>query len=247
MDTSIWSTWHDLDPTDEVEHIAWLHGTYLPALRNRPGILWVAHYRNVGGGKAMDALHERMPRSTDPDSQGGSTHIIMAGAVSALSFLRPSLMEQESTAVGETRRMLDQRRRPQQFIFTEYARVNGPEWGHRMPGSVPAPGIQFGALRSRSLEGEHYAGRWYAEYRLPTMASMPGCVAARTLLCNYGWPKFGVLYEFTSRDAREVNFEPHETLAGREKRSQWVGPLRDYVVHVSGSPVVAERLWPPVT
>jgi hypothetical protein len=33
MDTLIWSTWHDLDPTDEVEHVARLHGTYLPAQR----------------------------------------------------------------------------------------------------------------------------------------------------------------------------------------------------------------------
>jgi len=169
----------------------------------------------------------------------------MAGAASALNFLRPSIFEDEALASGETRRMLDQRLRPQQFIFTEYARVNGPEWGHRMQGTIPGPGIQFGALRSRSLEGEHYAGRWYAEYRLPTMAKMPGCISARTLLCNYGWPKFGVLYEFTSRDARETNFEPHETRSDREEKSQWVGRLRDYVVHVSGSPVVAERVWPP--
>ena len=245
MDSSIWSIWHDLDASDEDEHIAWLHGVYLPSLKKLSGVLWVAHYRNVGGGQAMDRLHERMPRSTDPDSQGGCKHIIMVGAVSALNFFKPSIIEQESLAVGETRKMLDQRRRPQQFIFTEYARVNGPEWGHRMPGSMPAPGIQFGALRSRSLEGEHYAGRWYAEYRLPTMASMPGCIAARALMCNYGWPKFGVLYEFTSRNARTNNFEPYETRYQREEIGQW-GRLGEYVVHVSGSPIVGERVWPPL-
>jgi hypothetical protein len=35
MDTSIWSTWNDLDPTDEVELVLWFHGTYLSALRKR--------------------------------------------------------------------------------------------------------------------------------------------------------------------------------------------------------------------
>ena len=60
MDSSIWSIWHDLDASDEDEHIAWLHGVYLPSLKKLSGVLWVAHYRNVGGGPAMDLLHERL-------------------------------------------------------------------------------------------------------------------------------------------------------------------------------------------
>jgi len=74
---------------------------------------------------------------------------------------------------------------------------------------------------------------------------MPGCIAARALMCNYGWPKFGVLYEFTSRHARTINFEPYETRFQREDRGQW-GRLGEYVVHVSGSPIVGERVWPPL-
>jgi hypothetical protein len=52
MYTSIWSTCHDLEPTGEVEHVAGLHGTSLPALRNqliplRPGAGGV---RQAGSG-----------------------------------------------------------------------------------------------------------------------------------------------------------------------------------------------------
>src|SRR5688500_8864875 len=50
MDTGMWATWYDVDDSARDEHLAWLHGEYLPWLRQRPGFAWVAHYVNEGGG-----------------------------------------------------------------------------------------------------------------------------------------------------------------------------------------------------
>lgn len=244
MDNAIWATWYDLEPSTEAEHLDWLRNDYLPRLRKRSGYMWVALYKRKGGGPDMDIVYNRLHYSDDKDSQGGSAYIVIAGAGSAFTFFKPSAFELEDNATGTDRRMFDQRIGSQRFVFSEYARVNGPEYAKRTPGTVPGPGIQFGSLRCSSLEGEHYAGRWYAEYRLPHMTTTPGCISARTYLANYGWSKFGVLYEFTSLQARLDNFEPHETLADREEKSQWVGHMGQYARPVAGSPVVAERLWP---
>jgi hypothetical protein len=78
------------------------------------------------------------------------------------------------------------------------------------------------------------------------MAQMPGCIAARKLLCVAGWVKHAILYEFTSLEARMNEFEePHEALA--LDPGEWTGRVVRYTIHTPGSPLVGARTWPPVT
>ena len=104
----------------------------------------------------------------------------------------------------------------------------------------------MGSFRVRSVEEEFDLGCWYAQYRLPHMAQMPGCIATRKLVSVAGWAKHAILYEFVSLQARLENFEElHEALAMDQK--QWTGRVVRYTIHTPGSPVVGERTWPPVS
>ena len=243
MDNGIWATWYDLADDTRDRFLAWLHGKYLPELRLRPGYAWVAHYENTHGGQAMRHVGDTiLTRPQEEIGQGGQ-FLMLVGAPSPHTFLNPSVLEPEPSA--ETRDMLALRRGMRTAIFAEETRINGPAIRHRAPGTAPAPGIQMGSFRVRSLEEEFDLGCWYAQYRLPHMAQMPGSVATRKLLSVAGWAKHAILYEFTSLDARMQNFEePHESLAVDPK--EWTGRVVRYTIHTPGSPFVGQRLWPPV-
>ncbi len=62
MDHGIWATWYDLADDSRGRFLDWLHMHYLPALQQRPGFAWSAHYRNQGGGTAMRALGDDVLR-----------------------------------------------------------------------------------------------------------------------------------------------------------------------------------------
>jgi hypothetical protein len=103
----------------------------------------------------------------------------------------------------------------------------------------------MGSFRVRTLEEEFDLGCWYAQYRLPYMAQMPGSVGTRKLLSVAGWAKHSILYEFTSLEARLKNFEePHESLSADPK--EWTGRVVRYTIHAPGSPFVGRRIWPQV-
>ena len=244
MDQGIWATWYDLPEGARDAHLAWLHGEYLPGLSQRPGFAWVAHYASQGGGTAMRHLRDSIVQHVTEDVPAGSQFLLLAGAASANTFLAPSVLELEHNAAPAERAMLDQRQAVRTAIFAEQARVNGPEFGAQTPGGTPAPAIQMGSFRAHSVEEEFDLGAWYAQYRLPHMARMPGCIGARKLLCVAGWAKHAVLYEFTSLDARLEHFEEKHEALGQDDAS-WSGRISRYTLHVPGSPTVAERTWPP--
>jgi hypothetical protein len=243
MDNGIWATWYDLAEDSRGRFLAWLHGSYLPALRQRPGYAWVAHYHNTHGGEAMRHVGDKIvTRPTDEMGQG-SQFLMLVGAPSPHTFLNPSVLEPEKDA--DVRDMLALRQGVRTAIFSEETRVSGPAIRHRAAGTAPAPAIQMGSFRVRSIEEEFDLGCWYAQYRLPHMAQMPGSVASRKLLSVAGWAKHAILYEFTSLEARMQNFEePHEALAIDPK--EWTGRVVRYTIHTPGSPFVGKRLWPPV-
>ncbi len=91
---------------------------------------------------------------------------------------------------------------------------------------------------------EDYAvGRWYAQFRLPYMARMPGCIGSRKLICVAGWAKHAVLYEFESLEMRLEHFkEPHESLS--LDKSHWSSRIIGNTVHTPGSPTIGPRIWP---
>ena len=243
MDLGIWATWYDLADETRARFLDWLHGTYLPELQQRPGFAWVAHYGNEGGGPAMRDVGDNILTRPDENIGNGSQYVVLVGAPSPHTFLAPSVLDIEKEP--RFRNMLSLRQGVRSAIFSEEARVNGPAIRKRPQGTTPGPAIQMGSFRVRSLAEEFDLGCWYAQYRLPHMAQMPGCIAARKLNCVAGWVKHAVLYEFESLDARLQNFEePHEALA--LDANEWTGRVVRYTIHTPGSPVIGPRLWPPV-
>lgn len=243
MDHGIWATWYDLEPGDKSRFIEWLHGAYLPSLQTRPGFAWVAHYENQGGGPQMREVAQMMTRAP-AEIGNGSQYLMLVGAPSAHTFLNPSVLKIEQEAPARVREMLALRKGVRTSIFTEETRVNGPAIRERPQGTTPGPAIQMGSFQVRSIEEEFDLGCWYAQYRLPHMAQMPGSIASRKLMCVAGWAKHAVMYEFTSLEARLANFEqPHESHALDPK--EWTGRIARYTIHTPGSPTVGLRIWPP--
>jgi hypothetical protein len=244
MDLGIWATWYDLEPGDREKFIAWLHGEHLPYLKTKPGFAWVAHYENTGGGAQMREVAGMMNRA--PEEIGkGSQFVMLVGAPSAHTFLNPLVLKLEQDAPQSVRDMLALRKGVRTAIFAEETRVNGPAIRERPQGTTPGPAIQMGSFQVRSIEEEFDLGCWYAQYRLPHMAQMPGSIASRKLMCVAGWAKHAVMYEFTSLEARLANFEePHESHALDPK--EWTGRIARYTIHTPGSPTVGRRIWPPV-
>ncbi len=246
MDQGIWATWYDLEDGDRDRFLDWLHGDYLPALQARPGFAWAAHYESEGGGAAMRKVRDEIITGPDEDIGQGSQFLMLVGAPSPHTFLKPSVLEMERDAPSSVRDMLALRREVRACIFCEEARVTGPAINEAVFGGPPGPAIQMGSFRVRTVEEEFDLGCWYAQYRLPHMSQMPGCIRARKLNCVAGWAKHSVLYEFASLEARLANFEePHESHALDPK--EWTGRVVRYTIHAPGSPTVGVRLWPPAS
>ena len=243
MDTGIWATWYDLPDDRRETFLSWLHGDYLPALAAHAGHVWVAHYETSGGGHDMATLSQRLARAEAGTVETGTQYLLLVGASSPHAFFQPDAARLPDRQGEETRAMLAHQLGVRSAIFAEEARVNGPEFDKVGPGGPPAPAIQMGSFRIKTPEDEFQLGAWYAQYRLPAMARMPGCVATRKLVSAAGWAKHGILYEFTSLEARLEHFErPHEALALDE--TEWTGRIVRLTVHAPGSPSIGRRTWP---
>jgi hypothetical protein len=248
MDRAIWAVWYDLPQGDHGDYLAWMHEEYLPWLKQKPGVAWVAHYRNATNQHMRETLHPVIDRPSAQDTGTGSQYIQLLGAADPLLLFSPSLLEEEARATGRTRAMLDRRIGAQSHAFGELFRVNGPELRLRPPGTTPGPAIQMGMLRVKRHQAKHALTSWYANDRLPLIAAMPGTISARVFSCLAGWPDFSVLYEFRSIEDRERSFEPQETDLARERAAPPQAhpiPLDD-LMHAPGSPQAARRIWPPV-
>jgi hypothetical protein len=246
MTFGLWATWYDIDEPARPAWFDWLHGQYLPRLAADPGHAWVAHYRYRGGGPQMDSVKSTVVNHTDDAIGQGTQFLILVGARSPHAFFTdPAFDERPDPAEFEP--MLAQRRGVRTAFFTLEAQVDGPS-APAIPDpdpAPPAPAIQFGTLRPRSLEAEVDLIKWYAQYRLPTMSRMPGCVRTRKLAAIAGWPKHGILYEFESLAMRLQHFEQtHESLA--LDASHWTHRITRASWHAPGSPFIGERTWPAV-
>jgi hypothetical protein len=243
MDLGIRAVWYDLPEQGRDEFLQWLHEDHLPKVLQFPGIAWAAHYEIPGGDNNV-SFHDKLNRPEDDAVGTGSQFIVMAGATTPHVFFDPSpaqIAEGETTAYQE---MASRRIGVRPCIFSEVVRIDGPEAGQRLAGTTPGPAIQMGSFRTSTVEEEMDAGAWYTQYRLPAIAKMPGAIGARRLACIAGWPKHGVLYEYTSLEARLEHFQQHESLG--ESEGEWTNRVITYTIHSPGSPSVARRIWPPV-
>jgi hypothetical protein len=128
--------------------------------------------------------------------------------------------------------------------MTEEARVDGPAAGLRKGDPTPAPCIQLGSFNAGSIEGEEELLAWYADWRMPALSKLPGCVGMRKMVSVTGWAKHGVMYEFASLDARNEGMPAVARLyPGMEA---WTNRFIPKLTHAPGSPNVARRIWPTV-
>lgn len=241
MGEAIWATWYDLPEIGRTEHLDWLHEHHMPALLRLPGLAWAAHYEITGGGAAMDQIGARLARPDGDDVPLGKDFVLLVGAAEPHVFFHPRIDEAEAALQAP---QLADRQQSRSAVFIEEAYVTGPEVEKRPKGTGGAPAIQFGSFRTRTVADGWDLGAWYAQYRLPAMSGMGGCIATRKLLAVAGWPRHGILYEFTSLEARHAHFQSHESLALDEQ--VWTHRIINYTVHAPGSPHVGRRIWPPV-
>lgn len=237
-DRAMLVSWYDLPDDGREAYLAWLHTRYIPKLLATPGVLGAAHY-------AVDQSEKPLPhlRHTDDTTlPGGNSYILILTGADAHVFSRLSTFRLKPTAT-ETR-MLAMRIGERRNLFTEEARVQGPEARRREGRYTLAPGIQLGNFNSGSWQDEDELLSWYADLRLPSFRKLPSGIALRKLASVSGWAKHGVLYEFTSLEDRAKHFRAHE--AKNRKHSAWTHDVVSKLVHAPGSPAVARRIWPPV-
>jgi len=246
MDRGIWAIWYELpeDAASRAEYFEWFHHVHIPEKLARPGYLWAAHYELGHGGERFQAVVDRLVHTAEAGLGRGRGFLALFGGVTAHTFMDPSPRQLQEKQTPETRRMTALRRESYACIFAEEARVDGPEAKHRAPGITPGPYMQMGNFNVTSYTIESEVGSWYAQHRLPFMAAMPGCIGARKLLATSGWGKHSVLYEYTSLEAREERFVPHEEKV--HDSGSWTARILPQLVHAPCSPAVGRRLWPQI-
>jgi len=243
MDNAIWAIWYDLKDGEDLDYIDWMHNEYLPMIQSQSGCLWAAHYKaGASEGSGMKSIRDNLPRAKEKIGQGSQyLQLIGAASIATLTGKNKFINDPNITGASELTKRLETR----ECIFQVVSRVDGPETKQKTPATTPGPVIQMGSFRTKTLDDEFDVCSWYTQHRLPAIARLSGCITARTMLSAAGWAKFSVLYEFTSLEARQKNFEEkHEALGLTDDK--WTHKIHNYTVHAPGSPSVAERIWPSV-
>jgi len=242
LDRGLWITWYGLPDAERDAYLAWLHGKFMPKMLKKPGVLWGAHYASrvqpVHAGGAP-----RLRHTDDPAVPAGNGYILIFGGRSAHAFANLTRRKLEPQLAPEDRKMLALRIGERINIVSEEDREAGPAARKREGKYTLAPCIQLGSFNAGSADEDEILD-WYANWRLPSMARLPGCLGIRKLNSVSGWAKHAVLYEFESLAARDQYFPTHEN--ARPEMAAWTDALVRKLIHAPGSPNVATRLWPPV-
>lgn len=241
MDRALWITWYNLPEERRDEYLSWLHATYIPTRLKRPGYLWGAHYASLDEANLPKTGRKKITTS-DPSVPQGDRYILLFGAVDSNVFGNPAPSALHADLPVESRKMLAMRIGERVNIMAEAARVEGPGAKHYQEGMALTPCIQLGSFNC-AYQDEEEALSWYAQWRMPAMTTMPGCVRTRELVSVAGWAKHAILYEFESLQARNHFLVTHE--AGEEKRA-WTDKVVLSLTHAPGSANVGRRIWPPV-
>lgn len=240
VDRAYWISWYNLPDEGRDAYLAWTHGTYIPTVLKRSGVLWAAHYASeenvvpLGGGKGR-VSHVK------PDSvPAGDRFILIFGGEEVHVFANPSPNRFHAQLSGGDGKMLAMRIGERMNVMIEEARVYGPEAKQPGTGMAPAPCIQLGSFNSGSVGEEDEMLTWYAQWRLPSLQTLPGCVRVRKLVSVSGWAKHACFYEFTSLEARNNNFVHYES--SNPEMEAWSKKVVRNTVHAPGSANVARRI-----
>ena len=243
MDKSIWAHWYNLAGGDKGDYLDWLHGTFMPKVLGNPGVLWAAHYQ-----VDQKPIAHRIVHTQDTSVGNGNDYILLFGGESthafardAASFARGSSDRWTAQFSDMDKKMLARRSGVRVSIMTEEARVQGPECGKREGLRQPAPCIQLGSFNGPTPEIEEELLSWYADWRMASLAKLPGCLGMRKMVSAVGWNKHGVMYEFLSLDARSAGMAQMGKLY--PEMEAWTNVCVPKLIHAFGSPHVAQRIF----
>ena len=243
MDRALWISWYDLADGNRDAYLKWAHGTYIPALIKRPGLLWGAHFQSEAvvpmSGVPKDAPG-RLRHTDDPAVPKGNRYILIFGAENAHAFAHPTPRKLHAELSKEDQGKLAKRVGERVNIFTDENGIGGPEAGKRDAKQALSSCIQLGSFNAGSADEDEILD-WYANWRLPSMNRLPGCVGIRKLVSVSGWAKHGVMYEFVSLAERNKHFPEHEK--ANPEMDAWTDRLVRKLLHAPGSPCVAQRIF----
>jgi hypothetical protein len=241
-DRALWVTWCDVPEAGRDDYLAWLHGSYIPAVLKRPGYLWAAHYASVKKNNMTTMRREKgILNTADASVPPGEDFMLFFGAADTAVFGACSPAEINAALPEAERKMLARRSNERINILVEAARVEGPELPGYAAGMQLAPCIQMGQFNcTPGYEEEMMA--WYARWRMPALSRTPGCIRTRKLASVAGWAKHAILYEFTSLAARNEHFTKHED--GHHDMIAWGDKMVAQLTHAPGSANLAQRIWP---
>lgn len=232
-----WISWYNLPEEGRDEYLDWLHGHYIPMVLARPGVTAAAHYASI------DAPRQRknLSATTDPSVPSGDRYILLFEAGTPYAFANPMPSRYHAKLADADRRMLARRTGERSNVMTQEAQVLGP--GVKESDQPPlGPAIQLGNFNAGSWRDEDELADWYAQWRLPRLQTMPGCIRVRKLVSISGWAKHAILHEFTSVEARNANYIALEK--SNPAMDRWSEEVVNKLVHANGSPNVAQRIWP---
>jgi hypothetical protein len=242
QDRSLWITWYDLPEAGRQEYLAWLHGSYIPAVMKRPGYLWAAHFASVKKKNMTTMRREKGLHNTKDDTvPPGEDFLLFFGATDSAVFGACSPTEINACLPQADRQMLAMRRSERINILVEAARVEGPALSGYTGGMQLAPCIQIGQFNC-TPDHEEEMMAWYARWRMPALSRLPGCIRTRKMASVAGWAKHAILYEFASLEARNEHFTKHED--GHPDMIAWGDKMVAQLTHAPGSANLAQRLWP---
>ncbi|WP_424934250.1 hypothetical protein [Amaricoccus macauensis] len=244
MGEVILAEWFDLDEGCRAETWRWLHDVYLPAVQSAPGVCWTGHYDIVAiPDKPYIAGAPQRREITDPSVPSGWQNVILTTAASPEVFFAPD--NPLDALAGEYSDRLAAFRNVRRAVFIEEQVVNSPEQRASPYGVGPPPAMQLGNYNADRPEDEFELARWYRAERFSRVSVTPGMIRGRKLLSIAGWPKHGVLWEFTDLPEGDSSFE-HRFVAA-DRNEDWRGRhVLEYVTHAPGSPHAGRRVWPPV-
>ena len=223
MDRGIWAISYDVAGGHTDEYLDWFHRVHIPDKLARPGYVWAAHY----------ALGDR-----------GTGYLALFGGITAHTFLNPSPGQLLTRQSAETKRFMAMRQNPSVCILAEETRVDGPAAAQCGAGLTTGRVVQLENYNAAGPAVEDDLGAWYAQERLPLLATLEGCIGGRKLLATVGAFKHAILYEFVSPELRERHFAPHEAAA--RNPATWMGRVRPQLTQAPRSPAVGTRIWPPL-
>jgi len=240
MDSGYWISWYNLDDNNREEYLNWLHNAYIPKRLETKQVLWAAHYASLPNVKhpgeegRLSHIKEAIP--------SGDRYILIFGATDAEVFANPAPQEFHDSLSSLDLKMLKFRIGERSNIMTEEARADGPDSHKKRSDLALSRCIQLGNFNAGSYKDEDELAAWYAQWRIPSMKKLPGCVRVRKLVSVSGWSKHAILYEWTSVEMRNKIFVDHEKT--NPKMEKWTDKVVRKLVHAPGSPNLAERIWP---